>query len=85
MELMIIKFMLDMLTKAFEDMKEEANEKNIPLEDYYKEVGGEGEFFDEIKEVGDMISQMPEDIEGREEIFEEYEKFLENVESFQQD
>ena len=81
METMILKMGLNMLREAFKELEVKAKESNMTMSEYYKNTGGgEVDILDEIHDFGESISRLPEHMEDRDEIFEDYENLLEQVE-----
>lgn len=78
MMVMLCGFTMEVMMNALDRVPQEAESEGITTKEWVVKNGLDTG----IIEIGEMLSQLPDNIEGREELFEIYEELLEKVESF---
>ncbi len=72
---------MGILSKALDTIPMRAKEAGMTEKEFFEKEIGEGAW-EEIEDIANDLNQLPEDLEGRDELFEMYEDIIEKVEKY---
>lgn len=73
---------MELLSKALDTIPERAKEAGMSEQEFFEQEIGKEYAWSTIEDIANDINQIPEGLEGREELLEKYEEIIEQIEKY---